>query len=69
LTGDWGGARSYLERLGVTFTFNYTNDFLADVSGGIKTGAVAIGIFQPHVDLDLQKLLGGRGTESTSTAL
>jgi carbohydrate-selective porin OprB len=21
LTGDWGGTRSYLERLGVTFTF------------------------------------------------
>ena len=61
LTGDWGGARSYLERLGVTFTFSYTNDFLANVSGGIKTGASAIGIFQPQVDLDLQKLLGWEG--------
>jgi len=29
LTGDWGGLRSYLEGKGVTFTFNYTNDFLA----------------------------------------
>jgi porin len=61
LTGDWGGARSYLERLGVTFTLNYTNDFLANVSGGIKTGASAIGVFQPQVDLDLQKLLGWEG--------
>jgi porin len=61
LTGDWGGTRSYLERLGVTFTFSYTNDLLANVSGGIKTGAVAIGIFQPQVDLDLQKLLGWEG--------
>jgi porin len=61
LTGDWGGTRSYLERLGVTFTFSYTNDFLANVSGGIKTGAVAIGIFQPQVDVDLQKLLGWEG--------
>ena len=61
LTGDWGGLRSYLERLGVTFTFSYTNDFLANVSGGIKTGATAIGIFQPHVDLDLQKLIGLEG--------
>ncbi|WMT75424.1 carbohydrate porin [Bradyrhizobium sp. Ash2021] len=60
-TGDWGGVRSYLERLGVTFTLSYTNDFLANVSGGIKTGAVGIGIFQPHVDLDLQKLLGWEG--------
>jgi porin len=57
-TGDWGGLRSYLERLGVTFTFSYTNDFLANVRGGIKTGATAIGIFQPQVDLDLQKLIG-----------
>jgi porin len=61
LTGDWGGVRSSLERLGVTFTFNYTNDFLANVGGGIKIGGVGLGIFQPHVDLDLQKLLGWEG--------
>ena len=61
LTGDWGGLRSYLERSGVTFTISYTDDFLANVSGGIKTGAVGIGIFQPQVDLDLQKLLGWEG--------
>jgi porin len=60
-TGDWGGERSYLESQGVTFTFSYTNDFLANVSGGIKTGAAVIGIFQPQVDLDLQKLLGWEG--------
>ena len=34
LTGDWGGLRSYLDNNGVTFTFNYTNDFLANVRGG-----------------------------------
>src|SRR4249919_3065300 len=34
LSGDWGGLRSTLERNGVTFTFNYTNDFLANVRGG-----------------------------------
>ena len=60
-TGDWGGVRSYLEGQGVTFTFSYTNDFLANASGGIKTGAAMIGIFQPQVDLDLQKLLGWEG--------
>src|ERR1700738_5099303 len=43
LTGDWGGVRSSLERLGVTFTFNYTNDFLANVGGGIKTGGGGLG--------------------------
>jgi porin len=61
LTGDWGGLRSKLEGLGVTFTFSYTNDFLANVGGGIKTGAVGIGIFQPQINLDLQKLLGWEG--------
>ena len=61
LTGDWGGLRSYLDSNGVTFTFNYTNDFLANVRGGIGPGAVAIGVFQPQLDLDLQKLLGWEG--------
>jgi porin len=61
LTGDWGGLRSYLEGLGVTFTVSYTNDFLANVGGGIKIGAVGIGIFQPQINLDLQKLLGWEG--------
>jgi carbohydrate-selective porin OprB len=27
LTGDWGGLRPYLERKGVVFNLNYTNDF------------------------------------------
>jgi porin len=61
LTGDWGGLRSYLDRNGVTITLNYTNDFLANVRGGIGPGAVAIGIFQPQLDLDLQKLVGWDG--------
>jgi len=61
LTGDWGGTRSQLERLGVTFTLSYTNDFLTNVSGGIRNGSAAIGVFQPQVDLDLQKLLGWEG--------
>src|SRR5262249_7908510 len=61
LTGDWGGLRPYLDSNGVTFTFNYTNDFLANVRGGIGPGAVAIGVFQPELDLDLQKLVGWEG--------
>src|ERR1700730_10405384 len=50
LTVDWGGLRSNLERQGVTVTLNYTSDFLANVSGGIKTGAVGLGAFLPQVD-------------------
>lgn len=61
LTGDWGGVRSYLERNGITFTLNYTNDFLANVGGGIKPGSVLLGVFQPQLDLDLEKLAGWEG--------
>jgi porin len=61
LTGDWGGVRSYLESHGVTLTFTDTTDVLANVSGGIKTGAVGLGAFQPQLDLDLQKLAGWQG--------
>ena len=46
LSGDWGGLRSTLERNGVTFTFNYNNDFLANVRGGIGRGAIGLGAFQ-----------------------
>jgi porin len=61
LTGDWDGLRSFLESHGVTFTATDTNDFLANVGGGIKTGSVGLGAFQPQFDLDLQKLAGLEG--------
>ena len=48
LSGDWGGLRPYLESKGLTFTLSYTNDFLANVRGGIGPGAVGIGVFQPQ---------------------
>jgi len=58
MSGDWGGLRPWLDSKGVAFTFGYFNDFLANVGGGIKRGAVDIGSFQPQLDLDLQKLVG-----------
>jgi porin len=61
LTGDWGGLRSYLERVGITFTLPYVNDFLANVRGGIGPGAVGLGNFQPQLDIDLKKLVGWEG--------
>jgi porin len=61
LTGDWGGYRSYLEDNGITITLAYINDFLANVGGGIRPGQVDLGVFQPQVDLDLQKLAGWEG--------
>ena len=61
LTGDWGGLRSYLDRIGIVFTLNYVNDFLANVRGGIGRGTVGLGNFQPQLDVDLKKLVGWEG--------
>ena len=60
-TGDWGGYRSYLEDHGVTVTLSYTNDFLANVGGGIRPGLIDLGAFQPQLDIDLQKLADWQG--------
>src|SRR5260370_42407031 len=40
LPGDWGGPRPYLERKGVVFNLNCTNNFLSNVRGGIGPGTV-----------------------------
>jgi porin len=61
LTGDWGGLRPYLESKGLTFTLSYTNDFLANVRGGIGPGAIGLGVFQPQLDGDMSKLVGLEG--------
>jgi porin len=45
----------------VILTLTDTTDFLANLSGGIKTGAVGLGAIQPQLDLDLQKLAGWQG--------
>jgi porin len=60
-TGDWGGYRSYLEDHGVTVTLSYTNDLLANVGGGIRPGQIDLGVFQPQLDIDLQKLADWQG--------
>ena len=69
LTGDWGGLRSQLERSGVTFTFNYTAELLANVRGGIRRGSVINGLFQPQLDADLEKLWGWSGAKFRASAV
>ncbi|MCB4769633.1 carbohydrate porin [Ancylobacter sp. Lp-2] len=61
LTGDWGGARTALENKGVTITLTQTSDFLANPSGGIRQGSAYDGLFQPEIDIDLEKLIGWKG--------
>src|SRR6185312_8128801 len=61
LTGDWGGLRPDLADKGVVFTLPYTGEVLANLRGGIQRGAEYDGMFQPQVDVDLDKLAGWQG--------
>jgi porin len=56
LTGDWGGLRSRLVDRGVHLYAGYTGEGLANVSGGIRRGAVYEGLLELAVDLDTTKL-------------
>ena len=68
LTGDWGGLRPRLRDIGVTFDIEYTTDLLANLSGGIRRGAVGVGYFQPQMDVDLEKLWGWNGSRFRASA-
>jgi porin len=61
LTGDWGGPRSRLEDKGVTFSFEYISELLANLHGGIKRGEAGLGRFIPQMDVDLDKVAGWGG--------
>ena len=61
LSGDWNGLRTSLADQGIVFVLPYTGEVFANVSGGMKRGAAYDGLFQPEVDVDLQKLLHWQG--------
>ena len=69
LTGDWGGIRTTLAEQGVTFTLKYTSDLQANVAGGIRRGAVYDGLFEPEVDIDLDKAVGWNGASASVSML
>jgi porin len=56
-----GGTAALSRRQRRRLHANYTNDFLSNLRGGIGPGTVGIGVFQPQLDLDLQKLVGLQG--------
>jgi porin len=59
LTGDWGGARSWLAQRGIDFSPVYTGEVVGDVSGGkYGTGAVYDHSLNLPLTLDLEKLAG-----------
>jgi len=59
--GDPGGMRKWLGERGLTYSFVLTSEVLADVAGGMRTGAVFQGKLETIVRADLEKMLGLRG--------
>lgn len=67
--GDWGGARTNLERHGVTFRFSNTTDSLGILHGGLSNQATAFTRIRGTVDVDFQKLTGRKGLLFHATGL
>ena len=59
--GDWGGERTRLEQMGITFYGKYRDDFQGNVTGTDKNGnerdhSVNLETFYLNLDVDLMKL-------------
>lgn len=61
LGGDLGGLRPALSDFGVQLGFTYTNEVLANVTGGVKRGAIYEGRLEMDLDADLEKAAGLTG--------
>jgi porin len=61
LTGDWRGLRSQLSDHGIALGATETSEVLANLSGGVRRGAVYEGRLELDLDLDLAKLAGWGG--------
>lgn len=59
--GDPGGERARLASRGITYDLFYTNDTLANVSGGLKRGTINQGRLEGALSVDLEKLMGYSG--------
>jgi porin len=59
--GDPGGYRKWLGEHGVVYGLEYTNDVLANVHGGLRTGMIDQGKVQGILTVDLEKLAGWNG--------
>lgn len=57
MTGDWGGLRPRLNELGITPYARYYFSILGNPVGGERKGVQYAGLFNVHLDLDLDRLL------------
>jgi porin len=58
LFGDWGGIRTYLDKLGIDVIVDLTSETAGNVSGGLQKGATSPGQIGYEADIDWQKLAG-----------
>jgi len=60
-SGDPGGIRKRLSERGIVYGWEYTNDVLSNVRGGLRTGTIDQGKLQGVLTADLDKLMGLSG--------
>lgn len=68
-TGNWGGARTFLEDRGLEIFGGYTAEVWGNTTGGITPGAVYTGLLDFGVNLDLEKASGWQGASMNTTWL
>ncbi|MBI5684639.1 MAG: carbohydrate porin [Verrucomicrobia bacterium] len=69
LTGDWGGTRGRWSEKGFDVGMGYTGEFLANVSGGVRRGALYQGLLKTLLDLDVEKMGGWKGGSVRASGL
>jgi porin len=61
LSGDWGGARTRLEDLGIKIAFEYWTNLAGNPVGGERQGFTYTDSLNLSIDFDFQKLFSWRG--------
>src|SRR5262249_16803217 len=56
--GDWGGLRTKLADLGITYSLTYTSESVYNVAGGLKSGADYAQQIGLGVNVDWEKAAG-----------
>lgn len=64
LTGNWGGLRDNLYKLGIDIGLTHKSDVLSNVSGGLKRGSAWEGHSEIRANFDLEKLLNWDSTSA-----
>ena len=58
-----------MEDYGIQFSIYFINDFLQNLSGGIKTGSSYIGLLNPNLNIDLDKMFNWKETDLWISAI